>query len=72
MIEQEVVLNSKDKANGQVRLWIDGELKVETTAMNLGSAEHTTLSGVVADIGYNRDRSQSGRLTLSPFLIQKQ
>lgn len=72
MIEQEVVLNSKDKANGQVRLWVDGELKVETTAMNLGSAEHTTLSGVVADIGYNRDRSQSGRLTLSPFLIQKQ
>ncbi len=71
-IQQEIVLNSKDKANGLVRLWIDGELKVETNSINLGATEHTVLSGVVADIGYNRDRSQTGRLTVSPFLVQKQ
>lgn len=71
-VEEEVVLNAKDKANGQVRLWVDGELKIENTALNLGSNEHTSISGVVADIGYNKDKSQTGQLTISQFLVQKQ
>lgn len=70
-IEQEIVLNAPGKNNGQVRLWLDGELRAEATNLNLGATDTTTLSGVVSDIGYNRDQSLVGRLTLSPFVVQK-
>lgn len=71
-VEQEVVLNAPGKANGILRLWIDGELKINNTTVNLGSDDKTALSGVVSDIGYSQKEDSRGRLTVSPFLVRFQ
>jgi len=71
-VEQEVVLNAPGKANGILRLWIDGELKINNTTVNLGSDDKATLAGVVSDIGYSQKEAYPGRLTVSPFLVRFQ
>lgn len=71
-VEQEVVLNTPQKADGIVRVWIDGELKVENTALDLGAVEGSGLSGVVADIGAVDQGKVAARITLSPFIVQVQ
>ncbi len=52
-IEQELVLNSADSADGIVRVWIDGRLRLEDK--ELGWRAHPTLkvSGVMADVAYS-------------------
>ena len=71
-VEQEVVLNAPEKANGIVRLWIDGQLKIENVGLNLGANEETALSGVVSDVGYSETSAKPSRVTLSPFIVQGQ
>lgn len=71
-IEQEIVLNTPAKADGVVRLWVDGDLKVDNAAANLGAKAENTLSGVVADFGYNQEMAREARLTISPFIVQRQ
>jgi len=70
-ISQEVVLNAPGKSDGLVRVWTDGALQVEKTGLNLGVNEGS-LSGVVADLGYTQKSPAPARLTISPFIIQRQ
>ncbi|MBL8884125.1 MAG: hypothetical protein JNL45_13840 [Hyphomicrobium sp.] len=70
-ISQEVVLNAPGKSDGLMRVWIDGALRLEKTGLNLGVNEGS-LSGVVADLGYEQKSPAAGRLTISPFIIQRQ
>lgn len=71
-VEQEVVLNTPDKADGVLRLWLDGQLKVEHKGLNLGAKAGSSLSGVVADMGYVDKSGPAARLTVSPFVVQTQ
>lgn len=66
-IEQEVVLNSPGKLNGTVRLWIDGELRVEETNIAMRADENSNISGVISDVGYRRGSKTASTIRLSPF-----
>ena len=66
-IEQEVVLNSPGKLNGTVRLWIDGELRVEETNIAMRANENSNISGVISDVGYRRGSKTASAIRLSPF-----
>lgn len=71
-VEQEAVLNTPEKADGVLRIWIDGELKLEHTSLNLGASTVEALSGVVADVGYAEQVTAVARVTMSPFVVQTQ
>jgi hypothetical protein len=71
-IEQEVKLNTPGKSDGLVRVWVDGDLKVETLNMDLRGSDQFALSGVVADVGYARTASLPATFHVSPFVVQWQ
>ena len=71
-VEQEVVLNTPQKRDGVVRIWVDGALKIEHTGLDLGAAEGAGLGCVVADIGSTEQVAVPARVTLSPFIVQAQ
>lgn len=71
-VEQEVILNTPQKADGTIRVWIDGQLKIENAVLDLGAAGEAGLSGVVADIGAIDRGNSAARITLSPFVVQVQ
>jgi hypothetical protein len=66
-VEQELVLSTPGAADGVVRLWLDGELKAETTQAQLRQDAGSGLVGVLADIGYLREPVKPGTLRLGPF-----
>jgi len=51
-VEQEVTMNKPGHNNGVLRLWIDGQLKLEDTTLAWRSDDTVSVSGVWADIGY--------------------
>jgi hypothetical protein len=51
-LEQEVVLNSPGEEDGILRVWIDGELKLERTSMAYRAQASTGFHGVVSDTHY--------------------
>lgn len=52
-LEQEVVLNTPGESDGILRVWINGELKLEDTEVPLRALEETGFHGVSADIHYS-------------------
>ena len=71
-VEQEVRLNTPGKADGVVRVWIDGSLRVEDAALDLRGSDQFALSGVVSDIGYAHTASVPADFQVSPFVVQWQ
>lgn len=71
-VVQEAVLNTPGQSNGVMRLWLDGQLVIDQKGMNLGAAAASAISGVVSDVKYNQPNETSGRLTMSPFVVQVQ
>jgi hypothetical protein len=51
-IEQEIRLNTPGSADGVLRVWIDGELKINRTAMRFRNNRNERIKGVQADIHY--------------------
>lgn len=49
-LEQEVVLNSPDKDDGIVRLWVDGKLRIEKMNIVWRKEAGTLVSGVLLDV----------------------
>jgi hypothetical protein len=66
-IEQELVLNTPGQANGIARLWLDGELKAESTNLDVRKDASAAISGVLSDIGYARMPDKPGTLRITPF-----
>lgn len=50
--EQEVVLNEPGTSNGVLRLWVDGELKIDSTNVNWRSSKQSQFTGVALDVSY--------------------
>ena len=71
-VEQELAMNTPEKANGTMRMWINGNLTVENYAINLRATPQSNLSGVLSEIGYARTASEVATLKVSPFIIQWQ
>jgi hypothetical protein len=51
-VETEVVLNTPGKKNGMLRLWLDGDLKVDRKDMSWRTDRGTTVAGVLGDVAY--------------------
>jgi hypothetical protein len=51
-IEQEVVLNNPEAADGLIRVWVDGDLRVEQGGMVFRTLDSVRVSGVQADAHY--------------------
>ena len=67
-IEQEIVLNAPGQTDGVARLWLDGDLKAESTSVVLRKDANAAILGVLADIGYTRSSpAQPGILRITPF-----
>lgn len=69
-IQQEVKLNTPGQSDGLIRVWVDGELKVESSGLDLRGKDPFALAGVVGDIGYARTISEPGSIQVSPFVVQ--
>ncbi|MFA5901110.1 MAG: polysaccharide lyase [Hyphomicrobium sp.] len=70
-IEQEIELNEPGKANGRVRLWIDGQLAIEAKEVEVRKDATVALSGVLAAVGYRQlpPQPQPGSIQMSPFEV---
>lgn len=51
-IQEEVVLNRPGKADGSLRVWIDGDLRLTRTDLIFRTTNELGISGVMADIFY--------------------
>lgn len=51
-VEQELVLNAPGLANGLVRLWVDGALKIERNDVQWRFKADTKVAGIIADVSY--------------------
>jgi isochorismate hydrolase len=71
-VEQEVKLNTPGQDDGVLRMWVDGQLKVQNLGTNLRGRPETALTGVVSDIGYARGSSDAVAIKVSPFMVQSQ
>ncbi|MGI9405590.1 MAG: polysaccharide lyase [Hyphomicrobiaceae bacterium] len=49
-ITQEIVLNAPDKADGSIRIWIDGVLRLERHGLVLRTSASVGIDGVMADV----------------------
>jgi hypothetical protein len=78
-LEEEVGLNTPKKADGVLRVWVDGSLAVERTNMTYRASPDVVLSGVAADVFYGAGDGNAAaaapkdsRISLSPFEIRWQ
>jgi hypothetical protein len=75
-IMSEVVLNRPGASNGVLRLWVDGELKVERENVDWRADEAVRIAGVAADMTYSADTiptlEKDAKIQLSPFELSWQ
>lgn len=71
-IEQEVKLNTPGKADGIVRIWVDGALRAENLNLDILGSGQFALIGVVSDIGYSHSASLPAAIAISPFIVRWQ
>lgn len=55
-IQQEVILNTPGRADGLVRIWIDGQLGLEQDGIPWRHSEEIGIDGVIAEITYGNPR----------------
>lgn len=73
-VEQELSLNDPGAANGRVRVWIDGVMKVDAEDVKLRDEDAVSISGVLARAGYaargyTTPTGESATLLVSPMEI---
>jgi hypothetical protein len=68
-LEQEVVLNAPGKAEGTLRVWVDGALAIDRSDVAYRSKPEVAISAIAADVFYGADGVAPADATvrLSPF-----
>ena len=51
-VEQEVRLNDPGSANGHLRIWVDGKLRMDRRQMQFRESDETRFEGVTVDVHY--------------------
>jgi hypothetical protein len=79
-VEQELVLNTPKKADGLLRLWVDGVLRAEMTGLDLRAESDVVIHGVMADVHFggtpvdtyfpNGKARKAEEIWLSPFELR--
>jgi hypothetical protein len=75
-LEHEVVLNSPNAADGIVRLWVDGTLKVERKGLVLRDSADQTITGIAAEVAYGLTQPAKApppnlELLITPFELRR-
>ncbi len=73
--EQEVVLNAPKRADGILRLWVDGKLTIDRTDINYRTKPAVAISGVAADVYYGFEDGAGAapkdtKVSMTPFEIR--
>jgi hypothetical protein len=76
-VEQEVVLNAPQGEDGIMRVWIDGSLALEETAIVFRTKPEVTVAGVAAEVSYGGNDGaaaapKDSKVWLSPLEIRWQ
>lgn len=71
-IEQEVKLDTPGKADGIVRIWVDGSLRAEAVNLDIRNSGQFALTGVVSDIGYAHSTAHPVAIKVSQFIVRMQ
>ena len=76
-LEQEVVLNTPKKADGILRVWVNGVLAVERSDISYRSKPEVALASVAAEVHYGGADAQGAapkdaKVWLSPFQVRWQ
>lgn len=69
-VDQEIILNSPGKADGTLRVWVDGRLQVERSGVLFRKGDMSGLAGVVADVRYAPTASEPAEVQISPFVVR--
>jgi hypothetical protein len=73
-LEQEIILNTPNKPDGVLRLWVNGELKIDMTDVIWRKDQRLTLSGVLNDVSYGSIDSDASApadavVDLTPLMV---
>lgn len=73
-LEQEIVLNTPKKADGTLRVWVDGSLVIERSDIVYRTKPEVAMSGVAADVFFSEDGGapKDTVVRLSPFELRWQ
>lgn len=72
-LEQEIVLNTPKKADGTLRVWVDGALVIERSDIVYRTKPEVVMSGVAADVFYGEEAAPKDTVVrLSPFELRWQ
>jgi hypothetical protein len=69
-VDQEVVLNTPGRADGLVRVWLDGKLHFESRKVAFRADSQAAVRGVLAEVAYARPpgaRKSESRVLVTPF-----
>ncbi len=75
-VAQEIVLNSPKKANGTLRIWVDGNLRINRTDIMFRKAGTAVITGVIGNTHYANQNMvwlpapKTTMLELSPFFVR--
>lgn len=74
-VDQELVLNTPDHADGIARMWIDGRLETEVKAVDIRPAANVAIAGVAGNIFFGGSATQGKApkdaiIWLSPFEVR--
>lgn len=56
-VDQEVILNTPNAQDGQIRMWVDGKMVVNRSKLALRAHGGIRISGIGADVGYRTMRT---------------
>ncbi|MFN0217690.1 MAG: polysaccharide lyase [Hyphomicrobium sp.] len=69
-VNQEIEFNAPGKKSGAVRVWVDGNLDIDSSAVKLRSGPEVVFTGVSGDTGYSRELGKEAAIKISPFVVQ--
>jgi hypothetical protein len=74
-VDQEMILNTPNQADGVARLWLDGRLEIEVKAVDMRDTPALTIAGVVGDVYFGGGHSagkapKEAVIWVSPFELR--
>lgn len=71
-IEQEIGLSRTGAKTGILRMWIDGELRVQNDEAPINRNQLAGFTGIAINIGYVKPTASTASVRVSPFVVQRQ
>lgn len=70
-LEQEVVLNDTGRRNGIIRVWVDGDMRYQRTAVVFQEDKPARIAGVLSDVASSeRELPKDSKVWVTPFELR--